>query len=126
MTTLFGYFLGALLLIFNIQLCIVQCKQFFKLYTTPPRLWSAGTDSLLLVVGQHLAVAPYHLGKQRLAALVGSHNIGSNQQVVVDWENEESMIKDDDTMELSDLEKEIGKLAEEGLSQAKLVFVVLR
>uniref|UniRef100_A0A1B6LKA1 Nucleolar protein 11 N-terminal domain-containing protein n=1 Tax=Graphocephala atropunctata TaxID=36148 RepID=A0A1B6LKA1_9HEMI len=63
---------GALLLIFNTQLYVRQCSLQFKLYTTPARLWAGGQQAVLVVTGQHVAVVPFYLGKQRLAALVGS------------------------------------------------------
>ncbi|XP_046674537.1 uncharacterized protein LOC124363333 [Homalodisca vitripennis] len=63
---------GALVLIFNTQLYVRQCSMQFKMYTTPARLWAGGQHAVLVVTGQHVAVVPFYLGKQRLAALVGS------------------------------------------------------
>ncbi|KAG8286204.1 Nucleolar protein 11 [Homalodisca vitripennis] len=63
---------SALVLIFNTQLYVRQCSMQFKMYTTPARLWAGGQHAVLVVTGQHVAVVPFYLGKQRLAALVGS------------------------------------------------------
>lgn len=123
---------GALLVIFNMQLCLVQCKQFFKLYTSHPRLWRAGNEALLLVVGQYLCVVPYQLGKQKLAALVGSHTCDPVPQVAVDWG---SKTHDDDVEMDTDaastdasapviLEEQIQKLSSEGYSQTKICELV--
>lgn len=117
---------GALLVIFNTQLCLVQCKQFFKLYTSHPRLWRAGNEALLLVVGQYLSVVLYQLGTQKLAALVGSHISDPIAQLSVDWGCE---IPDDVEMDVDAtntnpsvpiiIEEQILKLTSEGYSQSK-------
>uniref|UniRef100_A0A1B6DGP0 Nucleolar protein 11 n=2 Tax=Clastoptera arizonana TaxID=38151 RepID=A0A1B6DGP0_9HEMI len=111
---------GALLLIVNIQLCVVQCKQLFKLYTTPPRLWLAGTNSLLFVVGQHLTVAPYYLGKQRLAALVASNITVVGQQITANWENKDLPDVIEEYESKIELKKEINRLLKEGHAQSRM------
>lgn len=123
---------GALLVIFNTQLCLVQCKQFFKLYTSHPRLWQAGNEALLLIVGQYLCVVPYQLGTQKLAALVGSHTTDPVPQVEVDWGAEKpddiEMDVDDGNIDASsapaDIEEQILKLTSEGYSQSKICELV--
>lgn len=63
---------GATLIIYNLQFKVCQSKQAFKLFTSGAKLWCIGSN-LLAAVGQNLAVVPFHLDTERLAALVGSH-----------------------------------------------------
>ncbi|XP_012219268.1 nucleolar protein 11 [Linepithema humile] len=62
---------GAVLMIYNVQFKLVQAAQKLKLYTNGAKLWKV-EDKLLLAANRHLAVAPYHLAPQRIAAMLGS------------------------------------------------------
>jgi len=62
---------GAILMIYNVQFKLVQAVQKLKLYTNDAKLWKV-EDKLLLAANRHLAVAPYHLAPQRIAAMLGS------------------------------------------------------
>ncbi|XP_054268458.1 nucleolar protein 11-like [Macrosteles quadrilineatus] len=107
---------GALLFIFNTQLCVTQCKQYFKLYTTPARLWEVGSSAVLLAAGQYLAVVPYQLGKQRLAALVGSQEGDAPPTTMQEWGDQ---AEDDEEHQVSTqhLQKLLQMYMEEGMSQ---------
>ncbi|XP_039284029.1 nucleolar protein 11 isoform X2 [Nilaparvata lugens] len=63
---------GALLVIINVWHRLIQCRYFFKLYCTSPKLWHGGASDLLLIVGNHLAVAHFRLVAQQLATLLGT------------------------------------------------------
>ncbi|KAK3916639.1 Nucleolar protein 11 [Frankliniella fusca] len=63
---------GAMLVIVNTQFMLVQAHQHYKLFSNNTCLWIIGT-SLLLVVGNSLAVVPFSLDTERLCALIGSH-----------------------------------------------------
>lgn len=62
---------GAVLMIYNVQFKSAQAVQKLKLYTDDAKLWKV-EDKLLLAANRHLAVAPYHLAPQRIAAMLGS------------------------------------------------------
>lgn len=62
---------GAILMIYNVQFKLAQAVQKLKLYTNDAKLWKV-EDKLLLAANRHLAVAPYHLAPQRIAAMLGS------------------------------------------------------
>lgn len=62
---------GAVLMIYNVQFTLVQATQKLKLYTKEAKLWRV-EDKLLLAANRHLAVAPYQLAPQRIAAMLGS------------------------------------------------------
>ncbi|KAL3282718.1 hypothetical protein HHI36_005890 [Cryptolaemus montrouzieri] len=68
---------GALLIIYNMQFKVTQCRQPFKLLTIGAKLWSI-QENLILPVGQNLAVVPFYLEKEQLSALVGSHRMNPN------------------------------------------------
>ncbi|XP_044272275.1 nucleolar protein 11 [Tribolium madens] len=65
---------GALLVIYNVQFKVVQSKQSFKLFTNGAKLYCID-GNLFFPVGQNLAVLPFHLDMEQLAALVGSHKV---------------------------------------------------
>ncbi|KAJ8912035.1 hypothetical protein NQ315_000528 [Exocentrus adspersus] len=69
---------GAVLLIYNTQFKVTQSKQSFKLFTNGARLWCY-ENNLLLPVGQNLAVVPFYLETEQLAALIGSHKIVNDE-----------------------------------------------
>lgn len=60
---------GAILMIYNVQYKLAQAVQKLKLYTNDAKLWKVG-DKLLLAANRHLAIAPYHLAPQRIAAMM--------------------------------------------------------
>ncbi|XP_012543565.1 nucleolar protein 11-like isoform X2 [Monomorium pharaonis] len=62
---------GAILVIYNVQFKSAQAVQKLKLYTNDAKLWKV-EDKLLLAANRHLAVAPYRLAPQRIAAMLGS------------------------------------------------------
>lgn len=62
---------GAILVIYDVQFKSAQAVQKLKLYTNDAKLWKV-EDKLLLAANRHLAVAPYHLAPQRIAAMLGS------------------------------------------------------
>ncbi|KAJ8956482.1 hypothetical protein NQ314_006719 [Rhamnusium bicolor] len=68
---------GAVLIIYNTQFKVTQLRQPFKLFTNGAKLWSI-ENNLLLPVGQNLAVIPFYLETEQLAALVGSHKFVPN------------------------------------------------
>ncbi|KAJ3662585.1 hypothetical protein Zmor_006926 [Zophobas morio] len=65
---------GALLVIYNVQFKVVQTRQLFKLFTNGAKIWCVN-GNLLFPVGQNLAVVPFNLDMEQLAALVGSHKV---------------------------------------------------
>ncbi|KAK9872975.1 hypothetical protein WA026_020323 [Henosepilachna vigintioctopunctata] len=76
---------GALLVIYNMQFKVTQCQQPFKLLTVGAKLWPV-LKNIILPVGQNLAVVPYHLEKEQLCALVGSHKVNQiteNKDVLI-------------------------------------------
>lgn len=77
---------GASLVVYNIQFKVTQCKQAFKLYTVGSKMYLI-RDNILLTVGNHLAVLPYQLATEQLAALVGSHRQTTNDDVLILTEN---------------------------------------
>nr|XP_018896692.1 PREDICTED: nucleolar protein 11 [Bemisia tabaci] len=84
---------GAVLIIFNIQFSLVQCRQLFKLFSNPPRLWVIGSN-LILAEQQHLKVIPFRLSAQRLSALIGSHRPAQREGVTVgEWVGQLSLKK---------------------------------
>lgn len=65
---------GAVVIIYNLQFKVTQSKQTFKLFTIGARLWRI-ENNLLVCVGQNLAVIPFRLETEQIAALVGSHKV---------------------------------------------------
>ncbi|KAJ8941329.1 hypothetical protein NQ318_004773 [Aromia moschata] len=63
---------GAMLAIYNTQFKVTQSTQPFKLFTEGAKLQCI-EGNLFLPVGQNLAVIPFKLETEQLAALVGSH-----------------------------------------------------
>lgn len=113
----FIFIAGAVLFIFNTQLCVIQCNQYFKLYTSPARLWAGGRDALLVAAGQYVTVVPFYLGKQRLAALVGSQDCDASAVTKADWGSiAEHQIKEESLPKLSFVQKTIKSYLEEGMS----------
>lgn len=65
---------GATLILYNIQFKLVQSKQMFKMFKNQAKIWQID-NNLLMCVGQNLAVVPFQLETEQLAALVGSHKM---------------------------------------------------
>ncbi|KAG5873406.1 hypothetical protein JTB14_017992 [Gonioctena quinquepunctata] len=65
---------GAIFVIYNTQFRVTQSKQPFKLFTSHAKVWQI-EDNILLPVGHNLAIIPFLLETEQLAALVGSHKI---------------------------------------------------
>ncbi|XP_056634006.1 nucleolar protein 11 isoform X1 [Diorhabda sublineata] len=63
---------GAVLAIYNVQFKVTQSRQTFKLFSANSKIWKH-ENNLFVPVGQNLAVIPFHLETEQLAALVGSH-----------------------------------------------------
>lgn len=94
---------GATLIIYNLQFKVTQSKQTFKLFTSGAKLWCINSD-LLAAVGQNLAVVPFHLDTEQLAALIGSHTYNFSEAdpdvaivedlEVADWGAEADRFKD--------------------------------
>ncbi|KAJ8985543.1 hypothetical protein NQ317_019926 [Molorchus minor] len=63
---------GATLVVYNTQYKVIQASQGFKLFTNGAKMWCI-ENNLILPVGQNLAVIPFYLESEQLAALVGSH-----------------------------------------------------
>ncbi|CAH2006076.1 unnamed protein product [Acanthoscelides obtectus] len=63
---------GAVLVLYNTQFKVTQTKQPFKLFNENSRIWLVD-NNLILPVGQNLAVIPFYLETEQLAALIGSH-----------------------------------------------------
>ncbi|CAH0546291.1 unnamed protein product [Brassicogethes aeneus] len=69
---------GALLIIYNTQFKVTQSKQNFKMFKADAKLYCI-EKNLFLTVGQNLAVIPFNLDTEQLAALVGSHKAIENR-----------------------------------------------
>lgn len=63
---------GAALVVYSTQFRIPQIQQFFKLFTNGAKLWFI-ENSIFLPVGQNLAVLPFKLDVEQIAAFIGSH-----------------------------------------------------
>ncbi|XP_015176123.1 PREDICTED: nucleolar protein 11 [Polistes dominula] len=129
---------GAVLMIYNVQFKLVQATQKLKLYTKEAKMWRV-EDKLLLAANRHLAVAPYRLAPQRIAAMLGSSvrfkNNHENEEdevvivqdsVVAHWENTkpmESIFREDDMPK--NISKQILSYIVEGLSDARIQEVLI-
>nr|XP_023015996.1 nucleolar protein 11 [Leptinotarsa decemlineata] len=65
---------GAVLVMYNTQFRVTQSKQPFELFTSNAKVWKI-ENNILLPMGQNLAVIPFDLETEQLAALVGSHKV---------------------------------------------------
>ncbi|KAI4499452.1 hypothetical protein M0802_005348 [Mischocyttarus mexicanus] len=129
---------GAVLMVYNVQFKLVQATQKLKLYTKEAKLWRV-EDKLLLAANRHLAVAPYRLAPQRIAAMLGSsvrfknnHESEEDEVVIVQdsiiahWENTKPMKS---TFRQNDIPQNISKqilsYIIEGLSDARIQEVLI-
>ncbi|XP_052128026.1 nucleolar protein 11-like isoform X3 [Frankliniella occidentalis] len=123
---------GAMLVIVNTQFMLVQAHQHYKLFSNNTNLWIIGT-SLLLVVGNSLAVVPFILDTERLCALIGSHKplkSKSNEveQILemenVSWEDADNIKSSIETNAVNRKDwvglKSVENLVAQGYSQAML------
>nr|XP_050858963.1 nucleolar protein 11 [Vespula vulgaris] len=129
---------GAVLMIYNVQFKLVQATQKLKLYTKEAKLWRV-EDKLLLAANRHLAVAPYRLAPQRIAAMLGSSvrfkNNNENEEdevvivqdsIIAQWENTQpkpsKFLENDIPQNIS---KQILSYINEGLSDARIQEVLI-
>lgn len=123
---------GAAVLIYNIQFRITQSKQIFKLFTNGAKLWQI-ENNLLLCVGQNLAVIPFKLDVEQLAALVGSHKViqtDQNCDVSIVQNLEVATWKTDNVSVSSNLipkkiKKTVSELANQGLAENQICEEIL-
>lgn len=117
---------GAVVVIYNLQFKVTQSRQTFKLFTMGARLWKMESD-LLVCVGQNLAVVPFRLDTEQIAALVGSH------KVVVDEACDVSIVQSLETVAWEDdaprvvhgpvpgkIRGRVGDLAGQGLGESQI------
>lgn len=117
---------GAVLMIYNVQFKLVQAAQKLKLYTNDAKLWKV-EDKLLLAANRHLAVAPFHLAPQRIAAMVGSslHFRNDNhdtddivviqEATVAHWDKNETFVKNPSMSDIpSNIRKSVQSYLNEG------------
>ncbi|KAG7209872.1 hypothetical protein KM043_011474 [Ampulex compressa] len=125
---------GAVLIIYNVQFKLVQAVQKLKLYTKDAKLWRI-EDKLLLAANRHLAIAPFHLAPQKIAALLGSstckkdNNKESNEDDVIiiqestiaQWDEGQSAEKRLALNRIpANISKQISTYINEGLSDAAI------
>ncbi|EFN74891.1 Nucleolar protein 11 [Camponotus floridanus] len=120
---------GAILMIYNIQFKLVQAAQKLKLYTNDAKLWKV-EDKLLLAANRHLAVAPYHLAPQRIAAMLGSSLRFKNDEndaddivviqeaTMAQWDKSQKRVKHSLGRVPSSISKQIHTYLNEGWSDA--------
>jgi hypothetical protein len=85
-----------------------------KLYcSNSPRLWRCG-QSVVLIIGQYLAVVPYQLATARLASLVGSHTTAPARPSVKEGGEEPEKSPPVPTEKLAE---RIDEMLDEGLTQ---------
>ncbi|XP_049808772.1 nucleolar protein 11-like [Schistocerca nitens] len=80
---------GAFMLVLNLQFRLVKSRLHFKLFSPRPQVWRV-QSALLLPVGLSLVVVPFHIGDERLAALLGTSRpllseAGLRPAIVADW-----------------------------------------
>lgn len=117
---------GAVLIIYNLQFKVTQSKQIFKLFTMGARLWKV-RDNLLVCVGQNLAVVPFRLDTEQIAALVGSHKVVQDENCEVSIvQNLETVVWEEDTLSVlsssvpEKIRTHVAELAEQGLSENQI------
>lgn len=122
---------GASLQLYNTQFKVTQSRLQFKFFSEGSKIWRI-ENTLLVTVGQNLAVIPYSLATEQLAALIGSHKLTTNDddlsivtEVLVDnWgeqQNDTPITELNAPANLSPiLKKEIGSLTNEGWSESAI------
>lgn len=123
---------GAILMIYNVQFKLVQAAQKLKLYTNDAKLWKV-EDKLLLAANRHLAVAPYHLAPQRIAAMLGSslsfRNSNENEAddiiviqeaTVAQWDKDQVHARNSIGRVPSNISKQVHTYLNEGWSDAAI------
>lgn len=73
---------GAILIIYNTQFKVTQSKLTFKFFSEGAKLYKVDSN-LFLPVGQNLAVVPFRLDVEQLAALVGSHKLIESDDISI-------------------------------------------
>lgn len=122
---------GASLIIFNIQFQILQSKQTFKMFTSGSKLWCI-ENHLFLSVGQSLAVIPYHLQNEQIAALIGSHKVTVQDSdikiiqdvAVVSWEEDE-VNANNTTSVLKGFSDEVQDYISQGIPESSICEIIL-
>lgn len=118
---------GASLQIYNLQFKVTQSKTKLKLFTLGSKLWLLG-DCILLTIGQNLAVVPFYLSTEQLAALVGSHQnrIKDDEIAIITeitdesgWETDVETDKRIFTSKMFN-KKQVTDLMKEGCSEAEI------
>lgn len=122
---------GAALIIYNVQFKVVQTRQNFKLFTERAKLWLI-ENAVILPVGQNLAVVPFKLEIEQLAALIGSHQIVQKEPDadvkivadldVVSWVDT-AKIRDRDVPDL--LKDKISELVYQGMPESTILEMIL-
>lgn len=117
---------GAIVIIYNLQFKVTQSKQTFKLFTMGARLWQID-NNLLLCVGQNLAVVPFRLETEQIAALVGSHKVVQDENCdveivhnleVVSWES--SVTNETSKSVPEKIRLKVAELSKQGLSENQI------
>lgn len=122
---------GASLQIYNIQFRVTQAKQQFKLFTDGSQLWLINKNNIMLTVAQNLAIIPFHLATEQLAALVGSHKLISanedddvtivTEMIVDSWDTtSDKSIKQTETVPEISLKSQVMDLIKEGWSESAI------
>lgn len=123
---------GAILMIYNVQFKLVQAVQKLKLYTYDAKLWKV-EDKLLLAANRHLAIAPYYLAPQRIAAMLGSSLRFKNDEsdtddivviqeaTVAQWDKNQTRTKNTSLNRVPpNISKQVSVYLNEGLSDATI------
>ncbi|KAL1464571.1 hypothetical protein WDU94_004203 [Cyamophila willieti] len=76
---------GALLLVVDTRLRAVVCRQYFKMYTKPPRLW-VFQNNIVLSMGQYLALVPFQMTSQLLDTRIKTQLPDEQVTKTVHWE----------------------------------------
>lgn len=117
---------GALVIIYNLQFKVTQSKQTFKLFTMGARLWRI-ENNLLVCVGQNLAVVPFRLETEQIAALVGSHKVVPEENCdvaivqnleMVTWEDDAPSVVNNLIPEK--INSQVTELSKQGLGESQI------
>lgn len=117
---------GAILTLYNIQFKVTQSKQPFKLFTANSKIWGI-ENNLLIPVGQNLAIVPFRLETEQLAALVGSHkdiytDLDPDIKIVQDLEVASWVGKSANDRDLpNNLKNKLDQFVKQGLSESTIL-----
>lgn len=86
---------GSSLMLYNIQYNLIEAKQQFKVLFNNSRLWSLGSN-IMLVTGQSLSVFPFYVADEELLHIIGSKKSCADQPALqndmIDEGNDEQML----------------------------------